>query len=694
MICTCIQHKTLKEVSALLESGTIEMAELRLDKLPELTLDDIDTLFGSAEIPLVATCRFAENECTDNSDPKKVVKDAEQRLSTAIRAGATYVDLEVEIPPAVGKRLRKLAHDCGTMIIRSFHDFNGTTTEEQLIEQLDTCFRFGGDIAKIITTAHKHEDITTVQALYDKVEEGTLIAFCMGEQARDSRMEALAHGAPYTYASTDDYTATAPGQWTTEAMHKALYRGIPAYRLDGIRIPCSKSFAQRAIIAAALSEGLSHLNGYSHCEDNASAISVARTIGAEITEKPSPNGDTISLMIEGISNGIMLPQRLHTGESGLLTRLMIPIAAIKGYGNCEITGEKTLTERPLAGANDIMAAFGVTLSNLASQKGKDVYVPLRVNGRLLPGRAEISGKGGSQLISGLMMALPMGDKDSEIQINDPRSIPYMFITQDVLRKFGIRITTEMEGDEDFVQTKDWSLCTGLHIKIRGHQKYKATDIDLEGDWSSAAPLMVAGAIFGYTIINGLDVRSLQADLTIMDILIHAGAIVTHIDSSSVSKVEEAALAAGASSSNSTIIVRKAPLNAIDVDLNHAPDLFPIVAVLACFCPGQSRIGGVGRLAGKESDRASAIHEMLTRLGVPVSIEGDDMLIEGMSFSRRILIGNLLKGGNYTSSHDHRMVMALRVAELGANSPIIIDDTACVAKSFPNFEKDFAKGLCK
>ena len=138
-----------------------------------------------------------------------------------------------------------------------------------------------------------------------------------------------------------------------------------------------------------------------------------------------------------------------------------------------------------------------------------------------------------------------------------------------------------------------------------------------------------------------------------------------------------------------ITVQRAPLKAFSVDASNCPDLFPIISVLAAFCQGTSRLAGVGRLANKESDRAKAIVEMLSQMGVEVAIEGDEMVIEGHSLAQRLLAGNgLLKGGSYTSRHDHRMVMALKVASLGADSPIVIDDEACVAKSFPQFNELF------
>ncbi len=306
----------------------------------------------------------------------------------------------------------------------------------------------------------------------------------------------------------------------------------------------------------------------------------------------------------------------------------------------------------------------------------DCFIPLTVKGPLVPGRADVSGREGSQLISGLLAALPLAGNRSTVYVHDPRSIPYMFITVDVLRKFGIEIGSEMEGGEDFLETQDWTLCTGVTFKMRGRQHYHAADFRIEGDWSGAANFLVAGAVFGDVELDGLDTQSLQADISIMDILMDAGA--------SLSQLE------GDTPTTGPLHVTRAPLNAFETDLNNCPDLFPIVAVLAAFCPGTNRIRGVERLRHKETDRAAAIVEMLTQMGVPASIEEDEMTIEGMGLPQRLLTGNLLKGGRFTSHGDHRMVMALKVASLGADAPVEIDDTACVAKSFPGFLDLFEK----
>ncbi len=676
MICTCIQNKGLEEIFGILERSDIEMAEIRLDLCPALTDEDIESLFSGTDIPLIATCRI---------EGSADMREAERRLKVAIAAGAKYVDLEIEAPAPMGKRIRRAARECGTTLIRSYHDFSGTPDAETLAEMVTKCRIFGSDIIKVATMARSSEDVERVMALYGMEypdgrvqEEGTLVAFCMGEAGKQSRLDCLRRGAPFTYAALDESEATAPGQWTAAEMNEAVYSGARGFYAEHLGMPSSKSFAQRAIIAAALAEGTSHLRGYSPCADSEAAIAVARALGAEVQE-----GEVLVIKGIGPIDKPLEINSLHCGESGLLTRMMIPVLAQAGPGSVLFTGEKTLVNRPLKGASDIMASFGVVLRN-ASRTSREIYVPLHVDGHLVPGRADISGAGGSQIISGLLMALPMASGPSTVYVSEPKSIPYMFITLDVLHKFGIRIGNEMEGDEEFIQTQDWSLCTGLTFKVRGGQSYKAADFSLEGDWSSAANFLVAGAIFGSASVEGLDTRSLQADLTIMDILVEAGASVSQLENDCVDEVSAAATAAGVNPHTGAVNVVKAPLNAFSFDLNNAPDLFPITAVLAAFCPGESRIAGTGRLANKESDRAKAIMQMLTQMGVECCIEGDEMVIRGHSLASRLLDGNLLKGGEYTSNHDHRIVMALKVASLGASSPIVIDDEACVAKSFPDF----------
>ena len=642
MICTCIQYKTYDEILSILDDPWVEMAEIRLDRC-KLSDEKIEDLFGNTDTPLVATCRIAETGA----------EESERRLSLAIRSGARFADLELDADVAYSKRFRNLCHECGTEIIRSFHDYTGTPDLDYLKQVVARCYRYGADIAKVITMAHDPDDAGRILSLYED-HPGPLVAFAMGESGRASRIACLKAGAPFSYAAFSTEDATAPGQIDYVSMHRDVYGDFRGFFRNSLEMPASKSFAQRAIIAAALASGRSHLRGYSPCDDSESALAAARAIGARVRL------DGTTLSIDGIGGSRLSLDTLHVGESGLLARLMIPLLAAQNDCPVTITGEKTLCNRPLRGVSDIMASFGVVV--------RENKVPLRVEGRLIPGVAEISGKDGSQLISGLLSALPLLDKPSTLIVTEPRSIPYMFITCDVLKHFGIRISSEMEGDAPMIEEQDWSACTGITFKVRGGQKYKAADFDIEGDWSSAANFLVAGAVFGKAEVSGLDTSSLQADLAIADILVQAGAVVSEMDD--------------------LVCVSRAPLEAFEADLNNSPDIFPAVSVLAAFCAGESAISGVGRLAGKESDRASAILEMLSGFGVPARIEGDTLYVSGETLTSRLLNGRLLHGGNFATHGDHRMAMALRIAAIGADSPVVPDDPACVAKSFPGFFEMF------
>ena len=706
MICTTIINKDFQGVMEALEA--CEMAEIRLDSC-QLSMKEIDEVFSS-DVPLVATCRVADVKAREFHDPSlseqsreiKAMQVVEKRLLRAIEAGARYVDVEIEVQKQLSKRIRSAAHESGTVFIRSYHDFAGTASVEELHSMVEKCRYHGADVVKLVTMAHSHEDVDRVMSLYEwcrteagngveALADGGLIAFCMGEAGRQSRVDCLRAGAPYTYAALTAEEAAAPGQWPMDQMKAAVYGDTRFIDSVPLTMPCSKSFAQRAIIAAALADGTSVLRGYTPCGDNEAALNVARLLGAKVEQ------DESVLTISGISAslGSLKNPSLHVGESGLLTRMMIPIMAQLCPDQVTFTGEKTLLGRPLTGAREILEVFGVVAGRLPRFARNDVEgnarndvddaqddvqrhdtkedvlcIPLSLKGPLKPGRVDISGKHGSQIISGLLMALPFAERNSTLVVHEPKSIPYMFITLEVLKKFGIKTGNEMLGGRDFLESDgDWSLCTEMVFKVKGGQKFKAADIDLEGDWSAAANFLVAGAVFGKVELQGLDTTSLQADLSIMDILMDAGASLSQTDGD-----------------RGNITVQRAPLKSFNVDASNCPDLFPIISVLAAFCEGTSRLAGVGRLANKESDRAKAIIGMLTQMGVKAWVEGDEMFIEGKTYVQRLLSGELLHGGAYTSHHDHRMVMALKVAQFGADGPITIDDEACVAKSFPQFHQ--------
>ena len=277
MICTSIQNKGYEEILDILSSPETEMAEIRLDLCP-LSDEEIEDIFANSDIPLVATCRI---------DVCGSAKASEKKLRIAIESGARFADLEIEAPAQMSKNFQHLCRDNGTEIIRSYHNYEETPTDEVLQMALARCFRYGADIAKIVPTCLNAEDAARIEALYSIVLEdipsleGRLIAFGMGEKGASTRVECLKRGAPFSYAALCEEDATAPGQLSQAAMRKAVYGDRKSYFRDSLVMPASKSFAQRAILAAALADGVSVLENYSGCGDSESAIDLVTALGAQ-----------------------------------------------------------------------------------------------------------------------------------------------------------------------------------------------------------------------------------------------------------------------------------------------------------------------------------------------------------------------------------------------------------------------------
>ena len=242
MICTTIQNRTAEQILEILQN--CEMAEIRLDRCP-LTYNEIDAIFSS-DVPLVATCRISEvaereeslQELPEQGRMIKAMQIAEKRLVRAIEAGARYVDVEMEAQKQMSKRVRQAAHENGTVFIRSYHDFDGTDSLDGLKAIVEKCVYHGADLVKIVTTAQTDHDVDRLMSLYEwcaaeksqgndriaALADGGLIAFCMGEAGRQSRMDCLKYGAPYTYAAMSEEDAAAPGQWPAAEMTSTLYK--------------------------------------------------------------------------------------------------------------------------------------------------------------------------------------------------------------------------------------------------------------------------------------------------------------------------------------------------------------------------------------------------------------------------------------------------------------------------------------
>jgi len=434
-------------------------------------------------------------------------------------------------------------------------------------------------------------------------------------------------------------------------------RTIKPGRVGGIaRAPASKSAFQRAIACAALARGVSRIRGEPLCADTLAALGIARDLGAKarrieggieiegsplfsaarIQRQPPHAGGTPNHQREARAQAA--PLILSCGESGLCMRMFSPIAALLDRP-VVLVGSGSLARRPMRMVESALAKLGV---DCESDRGLQ---PLRIEGPLLHQRARIDAQGSSQLITGLLIAMPLLGGNSLLEVENMVSAGYLDLSIDVCARFGVEI--ERLGAGSF--------------SIEGDQFYRAASFEVEGDWSGAAFLAVAAAIRGARgglRIEGLDAKSSQPDKAIVGVLRAAGAEVRQREGT----LEIAQpLAHGV-------------LSPFEFDATDCPDIFPPLAALAGAIAGISSIRGVHRLASKESDRASALVSMLENLGVRAEVEGDTMRIHGGS----------LRGGQIDSRGDHRIAMAAAVAALAAEGEVRIDGAECVSKSWPGF----------
>ncbi len=320
--------------------------------------------------------------------------------------------------------------------------------------------------------------------------------------------------------------------------------------------------------------------------------------------------------------------------------MFTPIAALSDQP-IEVTGSGSLVTRPMDFFDEIFPQLGIRIE---SNQGR---LPLRILGPLRPADITVDGSLSSQFLTGLLMAFSAaGAADVTIRVRGLKSRPYIDLTLAVMRSFGMNVPT-MTPDDAFIFEK-------FSTPPAGPVTYA-----VEGDWSGAAFLIVAGALAGDVSITGLQSNSVQGDRAVLDALTSAGGQFAFV--------------------NDVLEVRKSDLHAFEFDATECPDLFPPLTALAALAKGVSVIRGVSRLAHKESDRGVTLQEEFGRLGVTIRLDGDLMHIEG---------GGPLAGAPVHSRHDHRIAMALAVAGLRADAGITeIADAEAIRKSYPDFFDD-------
>ena len=427
--------------------------------------------------------------------------------------------------------------------------------------------------------------------------------------------------------------------------------------------PASKSSMQRACAAALMHIGKTIIHNPGHSNDDLAALDVIQKLGAIVEiEKPRNEKGNLGRVIVS-SNGVKpIGPSMNCGESGLGIRMFTPIAALSS-DLISIEGKGSLVKRPMHFFDEILPKLGVKVQ---SQKG---FLPIEIQGPLVPANITIDGSLSSQFLTGMLMAYAATEKqDIEIKVLDLKSKPYIDLTLAVLNAFGWKV--EHTNYENF--------------RFLAHAPLKPViEYTVEGDWSGAAFLLVAGAIAGPIKVKGLQLDSTQADKKIMEALISAkatmkqeedGILIGPSEGSSINSSDKNSNNNANNNLNNSNAYSNG-LIAFEFDATDCPDLFPPLVALASVCNGITKIKGVGRLAHKESDRGLTLQTEFAKMGVQIDLLGDEMLIHG---------GALIQSATVFSQHDHRIAMACGVTALVANGPIEITEAEAINKSYTDF----------
>ncbi|MBR0485725.1 MAG: 3-phosphoshikimate 1-carboxyvinyltransferase [Oscillospiraceae bacterium] len=401
---------------------------------------------------------------------------------------------------------------------------------------------------------------------------------------------------------------------------------IQPHKLIGtVQIPSSKSMAHRMLICASLSKGTSEISGISFSKDIEATMSVMKALGAEF----EIHGNTV--LVTGITKR---PESALADccESGSTLRFLIPVAAALGITST-FTGQGRLPQRPITPYLRELTKKGIAFHDYQDT------MPFTISGQLQNGCFELEGDISSQFVTGLLLALPLLQEDSEIILTSPlESKPYADMTIDCMEKFG-------------VCTKE--LPNGWHIF--GNQHYHARNLQVEGDFSQAAFFYVANAIGNQIVLENIPEKSVQGDRKIIELI------------------------------EKICYQKNQNQEHFMIDAKDIPDLVPILAVLATFSNKPTIICNAQRLCIKESNRLETTANLLNALGGKVKILPDGLEIHPAS----------LHGGTVDSAGDHRIAMCAAIAASRASAPVIIQGAECVAKSYPAFFEDYQKlgGIC-
>lgn len=407
-----------------------------------------------------------------------------------------------------------------------------------------------------------------------------------------------------------------------------------------LQIPPSKSLGHRALICAGLAQGTSTISHLGTSKDIDATIGCLKALGASFDFVHFCYGaSSRTVVVHGCSPDSLCgdqPIELDANESGSTLRFFIPIAA-SGSEPVIFHGKESLLSRPMGVYANIFAEQNLPFEQSSSQ--------IEFQGPLAGGLFELDGSISSQFISGILMAAPLLGGCAIAVLPPYQSRSYVDLTVQMMERFGISIAQPSENG----------------YEIAPGAKYQPTDLAVESDWSQAAFFLVLGMLNAPLTLSGLNPDSLQGDRIILDAIEKAGGRVVWQDGA--------------------LCVRPKARRAFEFDLADCPDLGPILCVLAAMCPGTSKLHHIARLRYKECDRVAAMEEELRKWGVSITSTEDDLIIEGKSSwkaDQTVVID---------AHNDHRIVMAMAIFALCAQSSCEILDAQAVSKSYPHFFDD-------
>ena len=431
---------------------------------------------------------------------------------------------------------------------------------------------------------------------------------------------------------------------------KALSQSSSA--LSGtVRAPGDKSISHRAMIFGAMASGITTVEGLLEGDDIMASAQAMRDFGAKITR-----GENGVWTVTGCGEaGFKTPKgAIDCGNAGTGVRLIMGAAA--GYGvTATYTGDASLSSRPMGRVLDPLGEMGVQAK---SQEGGRLPATLSAPDGLT-GIDYTPPHASAQVKSCLLLA--------GLNARGTTTVTEPTLTRDhtenMLRAFGATVKAtprSIEGRK------------GQIVKIDGGQKLKACHVDVPGDPSSAAFLIVAALITPGSEIVIENVMMNPTRTGLFETLIEMGGFI-RMDNYRTSGGEVIA----------DISVKYSKLTGIVVPPERAPSMiheYPILAVAAAFAKGRTVMDGIGELRVKESDRIAATENLLRANGVDVSSTETGMTVAGQKIAGRKILG----GGFVTTHHDHRIAMSALILGLQADAPVTIDDASMIATSFPSF----------